>query len=113
MLGKLAQLVTANTKTVSALGARAMVVGKFLDAAVPHLTSLQRPEVTSSFRQGIEDALSCMDDVALPAEYHSALLELTNAILAALSQDPSHADSLIHFLQRGAHQGIRQSTLSI
>jgi len=87
MLGKMAQLVTANTKTVSALGARAMVLGKFLDAVLPYLTTSQRAEVTKSFRQGIEDALSSMDDVALPAEYHSALLELTNAILAALSQE--------------------------
>jgi hypothetical protein len=30
--------------------------------------------------------MSPMDDVVLPAEYHSALLQLTNAILAALGQ---------------------------
>lgn len=41
---------------------------------------------TRSFRQGIEDVLSLMDDVVLPAEYHSALLELTNAIFATLGQ---------------------------
>jgi hypothetical protein len=87
VLGKMAGLVTANTKTMSMLGARAMVLGKFLDAALPHLTRLQRAEVTRSFRQGIEDAMSCMDDVALPAEYHSSLLELTNTILAALGQE--------------------------
>jgi hypothetical protein len=28
--------------------------------------------------------MSLMDDVPLPAEYHSAMLELTNAILATL-----------------------------
>jgi hypothetical protein len=71
------------------LGARAMVMGKFIDAVLPHLTTLQRAEVTRSFRQGIEEALSLMDDVALPAEYHSALLELTNAILATLGQGPA------------------------
>jgi hypothetical protein len=48
---------------------------------------LQRVEVTRSFRQGIEEAMSLMDDVALPAEYHSALLELTKVILAALGQE--------------------------
>lgn len=31
--------------------------------------------------------MSLMDDVALPAEYHSTLLELTNAILTALAQE--------------------------
>ncbi|NMM03267.1 hypothetical protein HHL24_35885 [Paraburkholderia sp. RP-4-7] len=86
VLGKMAGLVTANTKTMSMLGARAMVLGKFLDAAPPQFTALQRAEVTRSFRLGIEDALSCMDDVPLPAEYHSALLGLTNTILAALGQ---------------------------
>lgn len=87
VLGKMAGLVTANTRTVSMLGARAMVLGKFLDAALPQLTTLQRAEVTRSFRQGIEDVMLYMDDVPLPAEYHSALLELTNAILAALGEE--------------------------
>jgi hypothetical protein len=74
---------------MGALGARAMVLGKFLEAVLPHLTTLQRIEITGAFRQGIEEAMSLMDDVALPAEYHSALLDLTNAILAALGQRPS------------------------
>jgi hypothetical protein len=86
-LGKMREVVTANTKTVSFFGARAMVFGKFFDAVLPHLTRLQRIEITRSFRQGIEDTLSAMDDVALPADYHSALLELTNTILAALGQE--------------------------
>jgi hypothetical protein len=87
VLGRMSELVTANMKTMSMLGARAMVLGKFLDAALPQLTTLQRAEVTRSFRQGIEDAMSCMDDVPLPSEYHSALLELTRTILAALDQE--------------------------
>ena len=86
-LGKIAGLVAANTKTVSILGARTIVLGGFFDAALPHLMPWQRAAVTRSFRQGIEDAMACMDDVALPAEYHSALLELTNTILAALGRE--------------------------
>jgi hypothetical protein len=86
-LGKMNEVVTANTRTVSFFGARAMVFGKFFDAVLPHLTTLQRVQIARSFRQGIEDALSAMDDVPLPAEYHSALLELTNAILGALGQE--------------------------
>jgi hypothetical protein len=87
VLGKMAGLVTTNTKTVSMLGARSMVLGAFLEATLPHLTLAQRAAVTRSFRQGIEDALACMDDLPLPAEYHSTMLELTNAILATLSQE--------------------------
>jgi hypothetical protein len=64
-----------------------MVLGKFLEVVLPHLTTLQCAEVTRSFRQGIEDVLSLTDDAVLPAEYHSALLDLTYAILAALDQE--------------------------
>jgi hypothetical protein len=85
-LEKMSRLVTANMETVSMLGARAMVLGKFLDAALPQLTTSQRAEVALSFRQGIEDAMALMDDVPLHAGYHSALLELTNTILATLAQ---------------------------
>ncbi|MFL9921235.1 hypothetical protein PQR75_38945 [Paraburkholderia fungorum] len=87
VLGKMVGIMTTNTKTVSMLGARSMVLGAFFDAALPHLTTSQRAAVTRSFRQGIEDALSYMDDMPLPAEYHTTLLELTNAILAALGQE--------------------------
>jgi hypothetical protein len=47
---------------------------------------LQRIEVTRSFRQGIEEAMSLMDDVPLPTEYHSTMLKLTNTIIAALDR---------------------------
>lgn len=70
VLNKTAVLATANMKATSMLGARAIVLGTFLDAALPELTTLQCAKVTQSFRQGVEDAMSRMDDVALPAEYH-------------------------------------------
>ena len=86
VLGQIVELMAANTKKMGVLGAQVLVLGKFLEAVLPHLTTLQRVEITRSFRQGIEETLSLMDDVPLPAEYHSALLELTNAILASLRQ---------------------------
>jgi hypothetical protein len=86
VLNHMSRLVRTNAKTMGMLSAHAIVLGKFFDAALPQLSTLQRDEVTRSFRQGIEDVLSLMDDVALPAEYHSALLQLTNAILGALGQ---------------------------
>jgi hypothetical protein len=84
VLGKIAGIVFTNTNPVSMLGARSIVLGAFFNAT---LTTSQRVAVTRSFRQGIEDAMSRMDDVPLPAEYHSTLLELTNPILAALDQE--------------------------
>ncbi|AUT66391.1 hypothetical protein [Paraburkholderia terrae] len=88
-LDEIAGLMAANTTKVLVLCARAMVLATFLKAVLPHLTTLQRTEVTWPFRQGIEEAVSLMDDLALPAEYHSALFELTNAILASLGQEPT------------------------
>ena len=89
MLGRIVELTAANTKKMGIVGAQVMVLGTFLEVVMPHLTTSQRTEVTRSFRQGIEEVMSLMDDVALPAEYHSALLERTNAILAALGQKPA------------------------
>ena len=48
-----------------------MILGTFLDSALSRLTGSLRAEVTRSFRLGIEDTLSTMDDLPLPAEYHS------------------------------------------
>jgi hypothetical protein len=87
ILDRLNQFVTSNTTAVSTLGARVMVLGKFLDAALPHLTVLQRVAVTRSFRQGVEDAMAQIDDMALATAYHSTLDELTHTILAALREE--------------------------
>jgi hypothetical protein len=54
VLAQVVELMAANTKKMGALGARAMVLGKFLEAVLPHLTTLQRIEITGAFRQGIE-----------------------------------------------------------
>jgi hypothetical protein len=87
-LDRVAELAAANSKQVAVLGARSMVWSVFGAAVLPHLTAIQRVAISDSFREGIEDGMALMDDVALPAEYHSALLVLTNAILADLSRDP-------------------------
>jgi hypothetical protein len=87
ILVEINKLVAANRKNACVLGARAMVLGTFLEAVLPHLTTPQCAAVTRSFRQGIEDAMSLTDDVALPTEYHSVLLELTNTILVAMSEE--------------------------
>jgi hypothetical protein len=86
LLSQMNELVTANTKTMSLLGARTMVMGAFFDAALPHLSAAQRIEVSQSFRPAIEDAMSQMDDLPLPGDYHSTLLQLTNAILGSLDR---------------------------
>jgi hypothetical protein len=74
VLTQMRRLVTANTKTMSSLGTRAMVLGKSFDAVIPQLTSEQRARTAESFRHCIEGVMALMDDMPLPAEYHSALL---------------------------------------
>ena len=77
VLGQMSKVVTTNTKTMGVLASRGGL-GKFFAS--------QCVEISRSFRRGIEDAKSLMDDVALRAEYHSALLELTNTILGSLKE---------------------------
>ncbi len=62
-LGGMRGLITTNTRIMGELGARALVLGKFLEAALPCLTAVQRDEVRRSFRQGVEDVMSLMDEV--------------------------------------------------
>jgi hypothetical protein len=78
------EFVNTNVHSVAIIGARVVVLTKFLDAVLPYLTVSQRIEVTESFRHGINDTLSVMDDFSLPPEYQASLLDLTNGILNAL-----------------------------
>jgi hypothetical protein len=111
VLGGAIAFMAANTKRIGVLGARAMVLGTFLQAALPHLTTLQRVEIIRSFRPGIEDVPAAMDDVALPAEYHSALLEITNAILVALGQRSVTRESFKAAAPRG-NPGVSRCSLA-
>jgi hypothetical protein len=79
-------LITKHTKAAAVRSARAMVLGKFLDATLLHLTQVQSAEIRKSFRVGAKDLMAMMDDVPLSADYHASLLELTNSTLVALAR---------------------------
>jgi hypothetical protein len=91
LLKSLTTLVASNSETISSFGAQIVVMGNFLDATFPHLTAAQCAKITTSFRHEVERTMSLMDDVPLPAEYHSMLLAQTNALLNML-----HARSAAH-----------------
>jgi hypothetical protein len=74
----------SNGDAVSRLGARVVVQCNFIGAVLPYLNQAQRRQVTQRFRQGIEYAMAQTDDVAMPAEYQTALLKETNILLNAL-----------------------------
>lgn len=77
--------VTSNGETLARFGARVEVMSVLLDVTLPHLTAAQRIGITKLFRHGIEETMSLMDDMPMPAEYRSTLLEQTNMFLAILN----------------------------
>ena len=79
-------LVASNAHVISRFGGRLAVLYQFIEAALAELGPTQRPRVARLFRQRVEDVLSLTDDVEMPAEYHRALLEQTNVLLARLER---------------------------
>ncbi|RDJ97579.1 hypothetical protein [Paraburkholderia lacunae] len=84
LLHSMTELVTSNGKAVARFGAQVVVMSKFIDATFPRLTATQCEEIAKAFRDGIDDAMSLMDNITLPAEYRSTLLEQTNTLLNGL-----------------------------
>ncbi|MEC5406549.1 hypothetical protein VOM14_13415 [Paraburkholderia sp. MPAMCS5] len=78
----------ASGDALSRIGARLVVLCKFVDAVLPQLSEAQCKLIGRSFREGIEDALSRTDDVAVPRAYHTTLLEQINILLTALEREP-------------------------
>ena len=69
---------------ISRFGARLAVLCKFVDAVLPRLTAEQCAQIVPSFREGVEDALSRIDDIAVSGEYQTTFIEQTNVLLTAL-----------------------------
>jgi hypothetical protein len=82
----MSKLTTHSTEISTTLGARALVLGAFAEAAIPALTNAQCNSVSEIFKRAIEDIMAMMDDVSLPGQFHSTLLDLTNSLLATLRQ---------------------------
>ncbi len=58
LLNSLTTLVRTNGAAVSRLGARFVVMSKFVDAVLRHLTAAQCAAVTKSFRYGVYRCLT-------------------------------------------------------
>jgi DNA-binding FadR family transcriptional regulator len=86
MLESMSDLAARSTQVSTTLGARALVLGKFLETAAPQLTASQCILIGQAFKRGIEDIMSQMDNTPLPQAFHSELLSLTNDIIAELAQ---------------------------
>lgn len=84
LVGSWAEMVEGYGEAVSRIGARMVVLCKFVDAVLPQLTAAQCDEIDRSFRRGVEDAMARTDDMELPGVYHETLLDQTNVLLGAL-----------------------------
>jgi hypothetical protein len=82
--GSWATMVEEYGDAVSRIGARMVVLCKFVDAVLPELTAAQCTQIDQSFRRGVEDAMACTDDMQVPGIYHTTLLDQTNVLLSAL-----------------------------
>jgi len=83
-LTSMSKLAAHNTLVSASVSARALVLGKFLEVAMSQLTAAQCRDITPAFKQGIEDIMTMMDDMALPQAFHSEFLSLTNTIIDKL-----------------------------
>jgi len=80
-----AVIVKQNGETVSRVGARMVALCKFVDAVLPELDAAQCERIDVLFRQGVEDALASVDDLAASGTYRTTLVEQTNVLRAALT----------------------------
>ncbi|WP_426400812.1 hypothetical protein ACN9M1_27105 (plasmid) [Ralstonia sp. R-29] len=78
------RMIASNAEAISRFGGRLAVLYKFTTAVMSQLDPVQRMEIAKRLRAGVDDVLSLTDDIALPNEYHNALLEQTNILLNAL-----------------------------
>lgn len=78
------RMIASNAEAISRFGGRLAVLYKFTTAVMSQLDPVQRIEIAKRLRAGVDDVLSLTDDIAVPNEYHDALLEQTNILLNAL-----------------------------
>ncbi|CAJ0704331.1 MULTISPECIES: hypothetical protein [Ralstonia] len=71
-------------ETVLRFSGRLAVLYQFVGAVFLQCDGKQLKAITPAFRRGIEESMSLTDDMAVPAEYHDALLEQANVLLTAL-----------------------------
>jgi hypothetical protein len=85
-LGAVASAVSSSLTSVIGLGARKIVLSKLIDATLPLLTPEQCSQILPKFQASVEDIMAMMDDLRLPADFHSVILEETNACIERLKQ---------------------------
>lgn len=86
-LDAVATLVSDTTTNISQAAATALVMQEFVDLTLPKLTQAQCAEIHVQLRQVLEDRMSLMDHMTLPANYHSVFLDKASDVLRRLERN--------------------------
>ena len=78
--------ISQNLANVSKLGARVVVLSRFIAAAFPHVPASECAAIEQAFRHEINTAMSMTSDEPIPGTYESAMLQEVNVLIAALKQ---------------------------
>ncbi|SDE27556.1 hypothetical protein [Paraburkholderia lycopersici] len=104
LLHSMTALVSAHGKAISRFGANVVVMTKFVEAVLPQLSAAQIERTIQAFRAQLGEAMAVADDVMLPGDYRTTLIEQANVLLARLGADaaPTH---------QGSEAGTRQCAI--
>ncbi|CAG9266903.1 hypothetical protein [Paraburkholderia unamae] len=89
LLHSMTALVSAHGKAISRFGASVVVMTKFVEAVLPQLSTPQIERTIQAFRAQLGEAMAVADDVRLPGEYRTTLIEQANVLLARLGGEPA------------------------
>lgn len=87
LLHSMTALVSAHGKAISRFGASVVVMTKFVEAVLPQLSAAQIESTILAFRALLGEAITVADDVLLPGDYRTTLIEQANMLLARLGSD--------------------------
>lgn len=74
----------AHADAVSHLGARTMVLSRFLDAALPHLTRAQGRAIAAMLRDAMQEAIAGADAAEQSPLHYATLRNYTETVLELL-----------------------------
>ncbi|HEY4803432.1 MAG TPA: hypothetical protein VIH96_12525 [Paraburkholderia sp.] len=87
LLHSMTALVSAHGKAISRFGASVVVMTKFVEAVLPQLSAAQVERTIQAFRAHVGEAMAVADDVLLPGEYRTTLIEQANVLLSRMGGD--------------------------
>jgi hypothetical protein len=76
----------AHADAVSHLGAKTMVLSRFMDAALPQLNAAQRQAIAASLRRAMQEAIAEANEGERSALHYTTLRNYTETVLGLLEE---------------------------